>query len=250
MMIYDIETYPNVFTFYAINDEGREWYYEISDRIDQTAELLTFLRWLWKTNQRMVGFNNVGFDYPVIHHIMRDYPNVTYQSIYAKAMEIINMDRDDPRRWQLIIPEKDRFITQVDLYLIHHFDNAAKRTSLKQLEFVMHAKNLQDLPYPPGTILTSEQIDELRKYNRNDVVETKAFKKHSEKMIGFRDKLSEKYGFDFTNFNDTKIGKQIFIKRLEEVCDIQISGTGFPAEMTDNEPEEPGYEVKPHQEVG
>ena len=36
------------------------------------------------------------------------------------------------------------------------------------------------------------------------------------------------------------------IKRLEEACNIQVLGTGFPAEMTDDEPEEPGYEVKPH----
>ena len=36
------------------------------------------------------------------------------------------------------------------------------------------------------------------------------------------------------------------IKRLEEACDIRILGTGFPAEMTDDEPVEPGYEVKPH----
>ena len=35
------------------------------------------------------------------------------------------------------------------------------------------------------------------------------------------------------------------IKRLEEACNIQVLGTGFPAEMTDDEPEEPGYEVKP-----
>ena len=35
------------------------------------------------------------------------------------------------------------------------------------------------------------------------------------------------------------------IKCLEEACDIQVLGTGFPAEMTDDEPEEPGYEVKP-----
>ena len=35
------------------------------------------------------------------------------------------------------------------------------------------------------------------------------------------------------------------IKRLEEACGIHILGTGFPAEMTDDEPEEPGYEVKP-----
>ena len=36
------------------------------------------------------------------------------------------------------------------------------------------------------------------------------------------------------------------IKRLEEVCDIQVLGEGFPAEMIDDEPEEPGYEVRPH----
>ena len=35
------------------------------------------------------------------------------------------------------------------------------------------------------------------------------------------------------------------IKRLEGTCGIQILGTGFPAEMTDDEPIEPGYEVKP-----
>ena len=35
------------------------------------------------------------------------------------------------------------------------------------------------------------------------------------------------------------------IKRLEEACDIQILAAGFPAEMTDDEPEEPGYEVIP-----
>ncbi len=35
------------------------------------------------------------------------------------------------------------------------------------------------------------------------------------------------------------------IKRLEEACGIQILGTGFPAEMTDNEPAEGGHEVKP-----
>ena len=35
------------------------------------------------------------------------------------------------------------------------------------------------------------------------------------------------------------------IKRLEQACRIRILGSGFPAEMTDDEPEEIGYEVKP-----
>nr|CAA6829941.1 MAG: 3-hydroxyisobutyrate dehydrogenase (EC [uncultured Thiotrichaceae bacterium] len=35
------------------------------------------------------------------------------------------------------------------------------------------------------------------------------------------------------------------IKRLEEVTELDIRAPGFPAEMTDNEPEETGYEVIP-----
>ncbi len=35
------------------------------------------------------------------------------------------------------------------------------------------------------------------------------------------------------------------IKRLEEACDVSITAPGFPAEMIDDEPEEPGYEVVP-----
>ena len=35
------------------------------------------------------------------------------------------------------------------------------------------------------------------------------------------------------------------IKRLEEVTDLSILAPGFPAEMVDDEPEEPGYEVIP-----
>ena len=34
------------------------------------------------------------------------------------------------------------------------------------------------------------------------------------------------------------------IKRLEEACGVEIRAPGFPAEMVDDEPEAPGYEVK------
>ena len=35
------------------------------------------------------------------------------------------------------------------------------------------------------------------------------------------------------------------IRRLEEACDVQVLGSGFPAEMTDDQPEAEGYEVVP-----
>ena len=33
------------------------------------------------------------------------------------------------------------------------------------------------------------------------------------------------------------------IRRLEDACDVHVLGVGFPGEMTDDEPEEPGAEV-------
>ena len=39
-----------------------------------------------------------------------------------------------------------------------------------------------------------------------------------------------------------KVG--FIIKRLEEAAGVDVLAPGFPPEMTDNEPEEPGYEVQ------
>ena len=35
------------------------------------------------------------------------------------------------------------------------------------------------------------------------------------------------------------------IRRLEDACGTQVLAPGFPAQMVDDEPEEPGYEVIP-----
>jgi 3-hydroxyisobutyrate dehydrogenase len=40
------------------------------------------------------------------------------------------------------------------------------------------------------------------------------------------------------------------IRRLEEACQVKVLGEGFPAEMVDDEPEAPGYEVHPHARTG
>lgn len=35
------------------------------------------------------------------------------------------------------------------------------------------------------------------------------------------------------------------IRRLEDACNVEVLADGFPAEITDDEPEAPGYEIKP-----
>jgi len=211
---YDIETYPNIFTFTAKHCwTGNVWRYEISTRRNQLGELLQYLRWLAGCpGARMVGFNNEGFDYPVIHHIMQMGEAVTLESIYLKAMEIINSQD----RFANIIWESDRFIEQVDLYKIHHFDNKAKSTSLKAVEFAMRSESIEDLPFEPGRILTFDEMDILLDYNGHDVDETVKFYHHSLPAIEFREELSQRYDRNFINFNDTKIGKEYLIMELEK----------------------------------
>lgn len=212
--IYDIETYPNVFTCVLANAKTKKvWQFEISDRKDDSDRFRKMLWYIKDNNGRMVGYNNLGFDYPVIHEFLINKDS-TYASLYAKAMEIIECPYED--RHSKMIFGNQILIPQLDLFKINHFDNVARSTSLKVLEFNMRASNIEDLPYVPGTVLKSDEIDNLISYNKWDVFQTYKFYLHNISAIKLREELSELYGRDFTNHNDTKIGKDYFIMRLEE----------------------------------
>jgi hypothetical protein len=212
--VYDIETYPNCFTFCAIPTDSNEGVvFEISDRKDHEKQLRKFCADLYKRKSSLIGFNNVFFDYPVLHYILTR-KNLTAREIYNYAMSVIHASEED--KFKFIINDKQRFIPQIDLFKIWHFDNMARATSLKILEFNMKSDNIEDLPFPLGKMLTHDEIDVLIKYNGHDVIETRKFYERSIDKIDFRVELSDKYQKNFMNHNDTKIGKDYFIMELEK----------------------------------
>lgn len=221
--VYDLETYPNFFSLAAMKADGtQEQVYEISDRKNDTEDLLNFLRKMKSEGCRMVGFNNLGFDYPIIHWILQKAvrakrSNKTLKlkasQLYDQAQKVIDSSKDDG--FGSTIRDADVIIPQVDLFKLNHFDNKAKRTSLKLLEFNMRSDNIEDLPYAVGTVLADDEKDEVISYNFNDVKETLAFYYHCYDSLAFRQDLSAKYGFDCTNLNDTKIGEKFFMQRIE-----------------------------------
>lgn len=214
--VFDIETYPNVFTLAVKHaDAPLRWMFEISDWRNDSREIVAFLQYLKETDARMVGFNNLGFDYPVLHTLIR-MGTSTAGTLYEKAMAIIGSQDEDGSKWMHLVKPSDQFVTQIDLYKIHHFDNKARATSLKVLEFNMRADNIEDLPFKVGTTLNREQVEVLKRYNQHDVSMTKAFYHKSLDMIHFREELTRKYARDFMNHNDTKIGKDYFVMKLEE----------------------------------
>jgi hypothetical protein len=210
--IYDIETYPNFFCHGTINTLTHELLmFECSDRVNHSNALRGHLSSLSHQRDRMVGFNNEGFDYPVLHHCLL-YDTITAEIAYSKAQVIIDTPWD--ARFINMVWDSDKLVQQVDLFKIHHFDNASRATSLKMLEFNMKSDTIEELPYPPGTVLTPEQMDVVIQYNIKDLMETWRFYLVSLERIKFRDELTEMYGRDHTNFNDPKIGKQYFISQL------------------------------------
>jgi hypothetical protein len=82
----------------------------------------------------------------------------------------------------------------------------------------MRSESIEDLPYPPGTVLTPEQMDNTLAYNLHDVTETLAFYRYTLPAIRFREELSQRYGRNFVNFNDTKIGKEYLVMELEKAA--------------------------------
>ena len=227
-VVYDIETLPNVFTLHmeALNSEQSSTW-EISHFRDDRQQLFEWFHWLNTCQIPMIGFNSVGFDYPVIHALFLN-PQMTVEQIYDKAMAIINAPFD--QRFAHTVWASDRFTPQIDVFKIHHFDNQAKRTSLKALQINMRSQTVVDSPVQFGTNLTQEQIErDLIPYNIHDVKSTKAFAQHSMDAIKFRVSLINQFGPDALNFNDSKIGSKILEHRLgDHVCYDRSSGRKRP----------------------
>ncbi len=77
------------------------------------------------------------------------------------------------------------------------------------------------------------------------------------KDVGLFDEVAKRHGLplelaplvvDIFKDGQARYGDREFspniIRRLEDACGVKVLGKGFPAQMVDDEPEEPGYEVK------
>jgi len=204
---YDIETYKNLFliVFFDLNEQ-KHYVFEISKRKNDIYELFMFL----KSCSLLIGFNNVRFDSPLINKFAKlsvsNYtPKKIVETLYHYAQDIIKNG---------IGYNFNHIIPQMDLFLINHFDNFAKSTSLKVLEFNMEMTNIQELPFPFNRVLADEEIPAVIDYCINDVNATTKFYYHNLKGIGFRKKMSKVYLSNFTNVNDVKIGEIILLKAV------------------------------------
>ena len=214
-VVYDIETFPNMLSVHwELLDGSTSLTYEISEFYDDRDFLFDWIDRLERENRCMIGFNSIGFDWPVLQWFYQ-HQRATVEQIYNYAMNILKTDD----RFGHIIWANDRIVPQVDLFRVNHFDNRAKTTSLKALQVNMRAERVVESIVPFGTVLTREQVAQVIAYNRHDVQETKRFAFHCIPALSFRAGMIDQFGIDVLNWNDTKIGAKILETRLgKDLC--------------------------------
>ena len=216
-IVYDIEVLPNLFTLTAYDVKtGIIPVFEVSPRKNNYHVMVDWLEMLKRKGYVMVGFNNYHYDYPVLHSILNvsDDKNVIHTA-WRKSNAVIESARAGDR-FAHTIWDRDMYIPQLDLFKVHHFDNKAKMVSLKRLEFNMRRPVVLEWDGDFTKPIEVERIDDLIRYNTEDVLATVEFLRHSEEAVSFRESLIPEFGIEVLNYNDTKIGEKLIQRKLEE----------------------------------
>ena len=213
--IYDIETLPNIFTMWVkVAGQDMWWSCEISTRKNEYQKFRTFMDGLKKDGGIMVGYNNLHFDYPIIH-MMYEMGNVlSAKPMYDKKNAIFATPFNEPFRHT--VWENKHIVPQLDLYKINHYDNPNRRTSLKDLEFNMNMDKIDAFELDFDADLAVDDFDKLLNYNKHDIRATELFFDRCRSAVEIRHKLTAKTGINHLNWSDTTIGEKQFVRNLEE----------------------------------
>jgi len=214
--VMDYETLNNCFTGVFEHYKTQETeIFVIHNLQNDLSKFINFLKNNIKNKEWHISYNGLAFDAQVTHYILDNYylwENLNgceiAEIIYKYAQRCItksnNKEFSDYPAWKMKMG-------QIDVFKMHHWDNAAKRSSLKWIQYSMDWQNIIDMPIPHETkITTIEEIDIILKYCINDVKSTKEIYNRSKSQIGLRKELTKTYGINLFSASEPRISKEIF----------------------------------------
>lgn len=172
-----------------------------------------------------IGYNSLAFDsqitqYVLLHRkaFLNGDPELVANMIYIKSQEIIESQRN--MGWPEF-SERKLSIKCIDVYKANHWDGAAKRSSLKWIQYSMDWYNIQEMPiHHSKPINTKEEVAEIEDYCFNDVGSTKEIFRLSKDQIKLRKFLTEEYNVNLFNASEPRISREIFAILLSDVLGI------------------------------
>ena len=224
--VMDYETLSNAFiaVFEAVNSEEQK-IFVVHESQNDILELVEFLQENISSEEWHVSFNGLGFDSQITEYILRNKDSVIHNTgasiakwIYGKAQNIIS--RQNAGEFLEFSP-RDLQINQVDVFKLNHWDNNAKRSSLKWIQYTMDWPNIIDMPIHHTETIVAEQIPEIIRYCINDVKSTKQIMKLSKEQIGLRKTLTDEYGINLFSASEPRISKELFLHFLSQKLEMK-----------------------------
>ena len=223
--VYDLETLTNCFVgvFEAYDDSTRKIFvvHSLKNDFDKLVEFLEQCKkhkkcWLF-------GYNNLAFDAQVIEYILANKDRLSKltalriaNDIYLYAQSVIKRSNTGE---YLDYPESKLCIKQLDIFKLNHWDNDAKRSSLKWIQYSMDWHNVEEMPHPHDkSVIGMETLKQIISYCCNDVASTKAIVKRPEmtQQIKLRAQLSKEYKLNLYSASEPRISKEMFLHFLHE----------------------------------
>lgn len=149
--VYDIETIFEEFSITLSDPKfGNPINFRINRFTNQIDALCKYLR--DEPVDYYCGFNNVNFDSQCLQYILDNqekWVHFTGAQICSKIWQF-SQDVIDDTNNGLFPPYREQWLwaKQMDLMRIHHFDNEARRTSLKWCEYSMDMASIEEMPIP------------------------------------------------------------------------------------------------------
>lgn len=224
--VIDYETLIDCTVLVAEHYTGTEVkVFSISRLGNQIVDLIAFLEQNKKQGEWHISFNGLSFDSQLSEHILRAKKHLISLTgedvanwIYIRAQKII--ESQDERRFAEF-GEKDLSIRQIDVFKLNHWDNPAKRSGLKWIQYSMDWPNLLDMPISHDTSITSlEQLNTIIMYCKNDVRSTKQIMHLSKEQINLRKTLTTEYKIPLFSASEPRISKELFLHFLSEATGI------------------------------
>ena len=158
-------------------------------------QLLRFVNHNAYEKEWHISFNGLNFDSQITEFMIKegsdlvglDPERIAY-ALYLQAQDVIARGNNEefPK-----YSERELSVPQIDVYRLNHWDNAAKRSSLKWIQYSMDWYNIQEMPIHHSTMIrTQEEIDTITTYCINDVKSTKAILLLSKEQIALRKTLT------------------------------------------------------------
>lgn len=224
--VMDYETLANCFVaVFEHYKEDRRFVFTIHKKLNHLKELIAFLEGNRANKEWHVSFNGLGFDSQITEFIIREKETLLLlpaeevaRRIYSKAQNVIL--RQEENQWPEW-SEKDLSIKQIDVFKLNHWDNPAKRSSLKWIQYSMDWLNIQEMPIHHSTeIETLKEINLVIDYCCNDVKSTKRIMHLSKDQIALRAALTKEYKINLYSASEPRISKELFLHFLSKQIDI------------------------------